>query len=89
MHLTFALGNVSHCVFIFTKRSVRNHETLVNLEPDVACSTLRSSKLCIIDYFLIASNCLLMLYLRRSQINVPMRPPFRETLPALKLQQKV
>jgi hypothetical protein len=32
---------------------------------------LLSYEICIIDYFFIARNWLLMLYLRRSQINVP------------------
>jgi|SoiMethySBSTD1v2_1073268.scaffolds.fasta_scaffold656323_2 hypothetical protein len=51
----------------------------MELAPGV--STYCSSEICIIDYFLIAPNCPLMLYLQRSQINVP-RDRRWETLPA-------
>ncbi len=60
-----------------------------NLEQVRACSTYRSSEMCKIDYFLIARNYRMMLYLRRSQINVPRDRLLGKTLPALKLQQKV
>lgn len=73
MHPTLvALEPLAHSAFIFNKRSKFRLQ-----------STYRSSEMCIIDYFLIAPKSRVMLYLRRSQINVPMRPPVRETLPAL------
>ena len=73
-HLTFALEEETHSAFISTLGS--KHQGLAQsqahlLELVKARGTLRSSELCIIDYFFIAHKYLSMLYLRRSQINVP------------------
>jgi hypothetical protein len=76
--------------FILTLRSAKNQGSREQvLEEQSGSSTRRSSEICKIDYFLIARNLKMMLYLQRSQINVPKRPPVGKTLPALKLQQKV
>ena len=73
MHLTLvALEELTHSAFIITKPSKFS-----------TGRTYRSSELCIIGYFLIALKSLVMLYLRRSQINVPRDRPLGKILPAL------
>src|SRR5688572_19014387 len=52
-------------------------------------STWCSSEICIIDYFLIAPNSMMMLYFRWSQINVPRDRPLGKVFPPSMLQQKV
>ena len=52
-----------------------------DLETGTGACTYCSSEICIIGYFLIAHNCRLMLYLRRSQINVPRDRPFGKLFP--------
>ena len=54
---------------------------LESLETPIRASTWCSSEICIIDYFFIAPNSRLMLYLRRSQINVPRDRPFGKLFP--------
>jgi hypothetical protein len=74
MHLTFALEEQTPSAFISilgSKHQGLEHGSSPKLEFVKVRGTLRSSELCIIDYFFIAHNYLLMLYLRRSQINVP------------------
>src|SRR6185503_10545099 len=51
------------------------------LEQCRAIGTRRSIEMCIIDYFLIAPNLKMMLYLQRSQINVPRDRPFGKLFP--------
>jgi hypothetical protein len=57
-----------------------------DMELGTGACTYCSSELCIIGYFFIASNCLLMLYLRRSQINVPRDQPLGKLFPPSMLQ---
>ena len=78
-HLTLvAVEERMHSAFIINQRS--------KLEDG---STFRSSELCIIGYFFIALKSLVMLYLRRSQINVPRDHPLGKLFPPSMLQQKV
>jgi hypothetical protein len=76
------LVTVALWAFISTLRSAKNHQKRARFwNITGGTSTRRSSELCKIDYFLIAHNLKMMLYLQRSQINVPKRPPVGKLFP--------
>jgi len=82
-HLTLSPAGKEGALSVYPYFKVREKsgQSRTVLEEQPGTSTCRSSELCKIDYFLIAHNLKMMLYLQRSQINVPRDRPLGKLFP--------